>query len=357
MATLPLVLLVLLALFQFPSPILSHSRFACPPARTQDDALKTGPCGGIAKVSPPGTTDMPAGAAATLRIEETISHRGAPWRIDLLDEGDNYICTLLDHMPHNDASTASRSNPQDYYITVDMPDIDCKNCALSMVSPMTDKINAPATTCTEPVLVPGGDCRVTYYSCSDINIAGSRSIADVRATGCSPTSATWPYTTRSLNGQSLATGTYANDEGSSTFWGASGNSETGWAISTDVPGFFRSRAGPCMGIPVDNQALPSGAETTADPNSANGGAGGSGVPDGSAGAAAAIACGIIFGIMAAALLVLWDRRRDAANAGGSSRSRSKSKSKPEISGPLGAGVTEEETDAEVASPVETDYDA
>jgi hypothetical protein len=84
---------------------------------------------------------------------------------------------LYDHLPHNDGTSA----PNEYIFNLTIPDINCPNCALQVVNPMTDKIGA-GTCCTYP---PAG-CFSVYHSCSDISISGSQDPATWAASFSSP---------------------------------------------------------------------------------------------------------------------------------------------------------------------------
>ena len=82
----------------------SHSRFACPPARSSSTGIKLGPCGNELNDFSGAVTSIAPGPL-TLHIEESVAHTGAPWRVSLsLDGSDDGACTLLDHIPHDDSS-------------------------------------------------------------------------------------------------------------------------------------------------------------------------------------------------------------------------------------------------------------
>jgi hypothetical protein len=50
-------------------------------------------------------TTLKPNAWTTLTWEESISHSGSPFRLALLDETETARLILLDHIPHNDASS------------------------------------------------------------------------------------------------------------------------------------------------------------------------------------------------------------------------------------------------------------
>jgi hypothetical protein len=153
-----------------------HFRIDDPPARNQDPGLKTYPCGGDAFGSGTKTTIAPG--FYTVVLHETINHKGAPFRFALSYDDDSHYdqIVLYDHLPHNDATSA----PNQYAFNLSIPDINCPNCALQVINPMTDKIAAGAC-CSSP-----GTCFSVYHSCSDIAITGSQDPATWAATVQSP---------------------------------------------------------------------------------------------------------------------------------------------------------------------------
>ena len=136
---------------------LGHSRFACPTARSQNTGIKSGPCGGDNDDFTGVVTSIAPGPL-TIHLEESVAHRGAPWRISLSQESnDGDACTILDHIPHDDTSSPSLGNEATYhdlFITVEIPDVSCERCSLHMSNPMTDKIGSSGSPsgvgCTEP---------------------------------------------------------------------------------------------------------------------------------------------------------------------------------------------------------------
>lgn len=60
--------------------------------------------------------------------EESVAHKGSPFRISILDEEENVRMVLLDHIPHWDAAAAMpyvEKSYVPYHITVDVPDVKC----------------------------------------------------------------------------------------------------------------------------------------------------------------------------------------------------------------------------------------
>ena len=101
-----------------------HSRFACPTARSPDTGIKNGPCG-AQHDDFSGSVTAVAPGPLTIHIEESITHRGSPWRISLSADGDDdESCTLLDHVPHDDsfagAAPGDESGYHSLYITVEI---------------------------------------------------------------------------------------------------------------------------------------------------------------------------------------------------------------------------------------------
>lgn len=71
-------------------------------------------------------------------FEESIAHKGAPFRIALSTEGsdDEYSsCILLNHIPHNDRNAPTYGDESTWtktYITIEIPDVKCDKCALQV---------------------------------------------------------------------------------------------------------------------------------------------------------------------------------------------------------------------------------
>jgi hypothetical protein len=128
----------------------------------------------------------------TLVFEESISHKGAPFRIALSQEGsDVYDCVLLDHIPHNDAGKPNYYDPStfvEYRITVNIPDVKCERCALQLINPMTDKIGIGRSCVLASSSTPNY-CFSVYHSCANVNITGKNPRSGLN---CSqPTD--WPF--------------------------------------------------------------------------------------------------------------------------------------------------------------------
>ncbi len=80
--------------------------------------------------------------------EESIEHRGSPWRfaISINDDSNYESHILLNHIPHNDGEGPRTSRNYLFYaLTLEIPDIDCPSCSLQMINPMTDKISGGGT--------------------------------------------------------------------------------------------------------------------------------------------------------------------------------------------------------------------
>jgi hypothetical protein len=126
------------------------------------------PCGQYGFGTGPRTELTPG--PLTVMWEESISHRGSPFRfaISSADDSNYDQHILLNHVPHNDQSGPFNERGNKFYaLTLEIPDIDCPNCALQLFNPMTDKI-ANGDTCTFP-----GTCTTktnSYFSCADISI-------------------------------------------------------------------------------------------------------------------------------------------------------------------------------------------
>lgn len=196
--------------------VMSHSRFKCPPSRSSNTGIKTGPCGSslgdftgeVLKIQP---------GPLTITFEESISHRGAPWRFSLSgDSDDTTSCVLLDHVPHNDDSSPTYMQDSTYTLyklTIEIPDVSCERCALHFSNPMTDKIGDSKKPSGEGCTDPDGTCFSVYHSCTrPLSINGTTRRQDYICPG-QPDD--WPTT-----------------------WVGS----DGTPVSADVPGVYRSES-------------------------------------------------------------------------------------------------------------------
>lgn len=169
-------MLQLTLLVIFISRVVSHARWKCPLPRDLLDATgkhisfentgnKIGPCGPITQWGYGTFTSINPGWN-TLTFEESISHKGSPFRIvckifqniflflinlkvtiwkALLDGEGNTLIVLLDHIPHNDAAAPFPNNETSYApykISVFVPDINCHKCSIQLLYVMTDKSTA-----------------------------------------------------------------------------------------------------------------------------------------------------------------------------------------------------------------------
>lgn len=208
-----------------------HSRWKCPPPRDMNDqegnhiafqntANKDGPCGlNTGQIyGYNGVTNLKPGPQ-TFVWEESIAHKGSPYRINLLNKKGDIIATLLDHIPHNDAAktTMKESNYTPYKMTIEIPDVMCCSCSLQLLFIMTDKTTGCGleyctyyanddncighTTTTEGICagaVPtSGPCKhddtcfSVYHSCIDIHIQGSIPLEDFGGGDLQPSD--WKY--------------------------------------------------------------------------------------------------------------------------------------------------------------------
>lgn len=151
---------------------------------------KDGPCGPFSNQTywgAGGVTEFAPASWQTIEIEESFRHIGAPWRLALLDETLTLRAVLLDHIPHDDAAPEpdfdNETTFTKYRITVYIPDVDCKQCSLQMLSVMVDtNLECNVTQCTyfaddtdcSPATCGGGDpvckrpntCFANYHSCA-----------------------------------------------------------------------------------------------------------------------------------------------------------------------------------------------
>jgi hypothetical protein len=203
-------------IFLLMGTVLGHSRWKCPQPRDTNDengkhisfkntANKDGPCGlntgeiygynGVTSLNP---------GLQTFVWEESISHKGAPYRINLLNKKGGIIATILDHIPHNDdaKTTMIEKFYTQYKMTLDIPDVDCKECSLQLLFIMTDKTvgcgleycnyyenddNCIGHLTTEEGVCKGAiptsgvcknedTCFSVYHSCIDVKLLGEKSV-------------------------------------------------------------------------------------------------------------------------------------------------------------------------------------
>jgi len=169
--------LLLLLIIGLVLPSFGHMRFRCPIPRSEETGIKGPyPCGSQNDDwSGPVTTISPG--PFTIYYEESISHRGAPFRVALsINDDTNYdLHVLVDHIPHNDAPPNPIFNDpstyKQYRLTINIPNIDCPRCTLSLINPMTDKIPI-GSNCTYPKGT-NNICASVYHSCANVVIKGS----------------------------------------------------------------------------------------------------------------------------------------------------------------------------------------
>jgi len=151
--------------------VLGHFYLLTPTARNTNSGLKTYPCGGDAFGT--GTITTIAPGNYTVVWNETISHLGAPYVIAISYYDDFHTLILVDQIPFNPNGSVPGPIQKIYGFNINVPDIDCPQCALHMYNPMVDKIPVN-TSCP----YPNGDnkCFSVYHSCADIKITGKNTI-------------------------------------------------------------------------------------------------------------------------------------------------------------------------------------
>ena len=109
MAIIKVILLLLLSLLPLLTTTHAHTRLECPPPRSGETGVKTGPCDAADDLSLKPYPLIP-NAFNTITWLESNPHPGAPGRLALSRDGDDTIdsfesCILLDHIPHDEYST------------------------------------------------------------------------------------------------------------------------------------------------------------------------------------------------------------------------------------------------------------
>jgi MYXO-CTERM domain-containing protein len=137
-----------------PQMASAHARLTSPKPRNNSDALKSAPCGGVARTAT--ATTYSVGSTITVNWEETIGHQGC-FQIALSEANDQNF-TLLKQIPD------PAGGNQTYTDTVKLPDgVTCDACTLVMRQLMQ---GGPCPDNADPALAAQG----TYYSCADIKI-------------------------------------------------------------------------------------------------------------------------------------------------------------------------------------------
>jgi hypothetical protein len=244
--------------------VIGHARWKCPKARDfnspngahisfDNTGNKVGPCGpysGVKYWGLGGVTKLNPGLM-TFIWEESISHKGSPFRLAILDENEKMVALLLDHIPHWDNSHPNMMNESSYVpykITVNIPDINCTQCSLQLLYIMTDKTTfcnienctyySENSACSGHIDdtpqcfgAPNSDkclnpntCFSNYHSCTDIRINGKLSLKDYY--GDEPNN--WPYSKLKKN-------VYRKE---------SANWENGWLLN--IPKDFTTPVGICV---------------------------------------------------------------------------------------------------------------
>ncbi|XP_062498801.1 uncharacterized protein LOC134176139 isoform X2 [Corticium candelabrum] len=132
----------------------------------------------------------------TVQIEEVVVHAGSPMRLELLQVNNPTPCLILDHIPHNPTSQPGGNckvkeypvgacTGSSYYLTVNIPDVDCDKCQLRLSYINVDSLTGSNSSCTT------SNC-ITYYSCADIKIRGEKTLDEA----CRPSASSWPYRPR-----------------------------------------------------------------------------------------------------------------------------------------------------------------
>eukprot|EP00931_Biecheleriopsis_adriatica_P117312 TRINITY_DN92843_c0_g1_i1.p1 TRINITY_DN92843_c0_g1~~TRINITY_DN92843_c0_g1_i1.p1 ORF type:complete len:420 (+),score=37.92 TRINITY_DN92843_c0_g1_i1:55-1260(+) len=185
----------------------SHQRWACPAPRSSDTGIKNAVCGAQENDFSQTLKDSSGVSILTISpgpltvvFEESVHHRGAPTRIALSGDGtDSWdkSCVLLDHIPHDENSRPTFRDDSTYhkfYVTVDIPDVNCEKCSLHLGNPMTDKIGKAGASDGEGCSDPYGSCFSVYYSCTKtFRIVGSTGASQRKDYACpGPAKAGWP---------------------------------------------------------------------------------------------------------------------------------------------------------------------
>lgn len=157
--------------------VFGHAYLRLPVPRTNNDGIKTGPCGGIARTATP--TVFTPGQVITVQWSESIQHRGF-YLFSFSPANDaNFnqyaLKAVFDDQDNNVADRANPATHHQYTTQVTLPNMECENCTFQMIQVMCDNPNIAIDPnnlidLANPV-TPAG-C-TNYYSCADIRLAGN----------------------------------------------------------------------------------------------------------------------------------------------------------------------------------------
>lgn len=144
-----------------PATAYAHAKLVTPTPRVDNDGLKAGPCGGIARTA--SFTKYDAGATIQVQIREGIDHVGC-FQIAVSPANDSNWITLDQFA--DDGGTANTT----FTRNVKLPDgLTCENCTLVARQLMQGSAANPGAPCG-PDASPEMATQGTYYSCADIRI-------------------------------------------------------------------------------------------------------------------------------------------------------------------------------------------
>lgn len=188
--------IVALAVFA-PATAFAHTVLVTPPPRSTSDALKSGPCGGVARTA--SATQFAPGSTITVKWNETVPHSGC---FDILfspDKDQNWV--RLARLPDDAGAALSGLST-----TVQLPNTPCTGCTLGLRQIMLSSDGNPADatrvcTATDPDSMDGG--APTYYSCADIQLVAG---GDGGMVTMPPGSSSGGTSTSSSGGSSTSSG-------------------------------------------------------------------------------------------------------------------------------------------------------
>lgn len=138
---------------------LAHARIlstANLKARSTSPALKTAPCGDIARTATPQV--LTAGSILVVNWEETVDHTGR-FEFSFSASGDNNFVPIKSGTGGDstviDTQDGMAGLPHQYSTSLTVPSANCSACTIRMIQVMTEN-NPPSL----------------YYSCADVQITG-----------------------------------------------------------------------------------------------------------------------------------------------------------------------------------------
>ncbi len=234
--------LVLALAVMAPISAFAHAKLVTPKPRTDDDGIKTGPCG-VARTAT--ATQYAPGQTVMVTWREGIDHAGC---FDVMFSQANDQNWVRLARIADDGGTPNRN----YGMQFTMPNTPCNGCTLALRQIMLSSAGMNRVcNATDPDSLDGG--APTYYSCADIQLVAGADGGTVGTPGSSSSSSSSGSTTSSGGTTTLPDGGTApgdgDDDGSGN--GAAPNlsagkgddCSVGWGVAPSASAFLLGMTG------------------------------------------------------------------------------------------------------------------